>query len=252
VNDQSVVVGWAGYDAKTHYLPPEHYLAHIFREALTRSCHNGALTGQGPDGKLMVRVREQSDGWELEQVLVTVQQQESIQFMELCGAVVHTLEHAYLGLLECDSRWRTPWRDVELLVNPNGPLINGGSNGDNGQTGRKLVMDFYGPRIPIGGGALSGKHLSHIDRIGAYAAREAAVYAVQTGAQECKVRLAYAPNLPEPLDVNYDMVGRGARQPARFFEHLTMRGRYASSSICTELARGSHFFDPALPWNDLV
>ncbi len=38
-------------------------------------------------------------------------------------------------------------------------------------------MDSYGPRGPIGDGALSGKHLTHIDRIGAYAAREAAVYA---------------------------------------------------------------------------
>lgn len=43
-------------------------------------------------------------------------------------------------------------------------------------------MDYYGPRVPIGGGALSGKHLSHIDRVGAYAAREAAVRAVQCGA----------------------------------------------------------------------
>jgi hypothetical protein len=51
------------------------------------------------------------------------------------------------------------------MINPNGPLVQAGSNGDNGQTGRKLAMDFYGPRIPIGGGALSGKHLSHIDRI---------------------------------------------------------------------------------------
>ena len=52
--------------------------------------------------------------------------------------------------------------------------MNGGSDGDNGQTGRKLVMDFYGTRVAIGGGALSGKHLTHIDRCGAYAAREAA------------------------------------------------------------------------------
>ena len=62
-----------------------------------------------------------------------------------------------------------------------GPLVNGGSDGDNGQAGRKLVIDFYGPRVPIGGGALSGKHLSHIDRIGACAARDAAVRAVQSG-----------------------------------------------------------------------
>ena len=66
------------------------------------------------------------------------------------------------------------------MVNPNGPLVEAGSDGDNGQTGRKLVMDFYGPRVPIGGGALSGKHLTHIDRIGAYAAREAAVRAVRS------------------------------------------------------------------------
>ena len=33
------------------------------------------------------------------------------------------------------------------MVNPNGPLVEAGSDGDNGQTGRKLVMDFYGPRV---------------------------------------------------------------------------------------------------------
>ena len=53
------------------------------------------------------------------------------------------------------------------MINPNGPLLNGGSDGDNGQTGRKLVMDYYGPRVPIGGGALSGKDPRHIDRVGA-------------------------------------------------------------------------------------
>ena len=38
VNDQTVVVGWAGYDLRTAYLPPEHYLAHAFREGLTDVC----------------------------------------------------------------------------------------------------------------------------------------------------------------------------------------------------------------------
>ncbi|ACG75167.1 S-adenosylmethionine synthetase-like protein [Anaeromyxobacter sp. K] len=50
------------------------------------------------------------------------------------------------------------------MVNPNGRLLNGGNDGDNGQTGRKLVMDYYGPHVTIGGGALCGKHLTHIDR----------------------------------------------------------------------------------------
>jgi len=58
VNDQAVVIGWAGYGKNTCYLPPEHYLAHIFREAINTSCREGPLAGQGPDGKLMVRMKE--------------------------------------------------------------------------------------------------------------------------------------------------------------------------------------------------
>jgi hypothetical protein len=63
VNDQSVVVGWAGYDAKTGYLPPEHYLAHAFREGLIEACSRGLLAGQGPDGKLLVRMRDEGERW---------------------------------------------------------------------------------------------------------------------------------------------------------------------------------------------
>lgn len=248
VNDQSIVIGWAGYDALTHYLPPEHFLAHTFREALTAACRSGVLSGQGPDGKLMVRVREDSERWVLEHVLVTLQQRQDAQLLDVCQGIVGTVEAAYRATRARDPRWRAPWREVELLVNPNGPLLNGGSDGDNGQTGRKLVMDFYGPRVPIGGGALSGKHLSHIDRIGAYAAREAAVRAVQSGAAECLVRVAYAPNRPEPLDLSYAVVGRGRREGTEFFAHPAMLARYPATLVTPDLARGLHFYDPTLPW----
>ena len=79
------------------------------------------------------------------------------------------------------------------------------------------MMDHYGPRVPIGGGALSGKDLSHIDRAAAYAAREAALWAAETGASTCKIVLSYAPNLDEPLDVIYEMEGRGKRLPTSWF-----------------------------------
>jgi len=249
VNDQSVVIGWAGYDARVRYLPPEHFLAQAFREALMRSCRGGFLKGQGPDGKLLVRLKEQDARWELEHVLVTLQQKESDTFADVCEAIEKTLARAYAGIRAEDGRWSVPWREVRLMINPNGPLINGGSDGDNGQTGRKLAMDFYGPRVPIGGGALSGKHLSHIDRIGAYAAREAAVRAVQSGAGECLVRVAWAPNVSQPLDVCYEMVGRGHHVGRAFFEHGAMIERYREVRITRDLAEGRHFFDPELPWN---
>ena len=226
VNDQCITIGWAGYDEKVDWLPPEHFLAHHLKDAIWQSCTFGRLKDQGPDGKVLVRVRENSDDWRIEHILITLQQQPEVDVMQLTGLVLGQLEDAYARLKKHDRRWRARWEDIQVLGNPNGPLINGGSDGDNGQTGRKLVMDYYGPRVPIGGGALSGKDLSHIDRAAAYAAREAALTAVVTGATSCKVVLSYAPNLNEPLDVIYDMEAAGRHLPPQWFAHRSIVGRY--------------------------
>ena len=249
VNDQCISIGYAGYDAKTLYLPPEHFVGHVFRQALIDACKHGYLKGEGPDGKLLVRMREEQDGWFLEQVLVTLMQRESTAFMDLCSQVYKTLSEAYDRSRQSDHRWVNPWEKVELMINPNGPLVNGGSDGDNGQTGRKLVMDYYGPRVPLGGGALSGKDLSHIDRAAAYSAREAAVRAVQSGARECRVTLAYAPNIALPLEVIYQMEGRGAKQDMEFFRHDRMYERYRGVNITSGMPQGDHFYNPSYPWN---
>src|SRR5262249_54393636 len=37
----------SGYDSKTGYLPPEHYVAHAFREGLIEACGAGALANLG-------------------------------------------------------------------------------------------------------------------------------------------------------------------------------------------------------------
>jgi hypothetical protein len=97
------------------------------------------------------------------------------------------LRSIYSRVQDRDRRWRSDWRDVAVMVNPNGPLFETGSDGDNGQTGRKLVMVSM-PARSDGGGALSGRHLTHIDRIGAYAAREAAVCAVRSRSKTAEPR----------------------------------------------------------------
>jgi S-adenosylmethionine synthetase len=249
VNDQSIVIGWAGYDAKTRYLPPEQFLAHALREALTQSTRTGRLAGEGPDGKLIVQLREEGETWILEQLLVSLQHRESTELLELGTRVFQELEAAYAAIQLADPRWASPWDEVNLLVNPNGPFISAGSNGDNGQTGRKLVMDYYGPRVPIGGGALSGKDLTHIDRAGAYAARQAAVETVARGAKHCKVTLAYAPNCDEPLDVAFECEG-GVRPPGRErFRHSAIRERFQGQAFDARWGVGSHFFETDVPWN---
>jgi S-adenosylmethionine synthetase len=57
------------------------------------------------------------------------------------------------------------------------------------------VVDACGPRVPIGGGALSGKDFYKGDRAGALLARRLAKGVVLTGAaRECRATLAVFPS----------------------------------------------------------
>ena len=69
---------------------------------------------------------------------------------------------------------------------------------------------------------------------------DAAVLAVRTGARECQVTLAYAPNRDVPLDVRYDMAARGERRHPAWFAHSAVRERYVGGSFTATPAR-SHW-----------
>ncbi len=99
--------------------------------------------------------------------------------------------------------------DVKLHINPSGDWNQGGFDADAGLTGRKLIVDNYGPRISIGGGAFSGKDASKVDRSAAYMARKIAVdYLKKREANEVFVRLAYAIGVAEPLEASVIIDGR--------------------------------------------
>ena len=88
-----------------------------------------------------------------------------------------------------------------LHCNPAGDWSQGGFEADAGLTGRKLVVDNYGPRIPIGGGCFSGKDATKVDRSAAYMARRIAVdYLRRFQANEVCCYLAYAIGYDQPLE----------------------------------------------------
>ena len=99
--------------------------------------------------------------------------------------------------------------NASIHANPAGNWNIGGFDADTGLTGRKLVVDNYGPRIPIGGGCFSGKDPSKVDRSGAYMARKIAVdYLRKRNAREVFCHLAYAIGKTEPEQATVTIDGK--------------------------------------------
>ena len=72
------------------------------------------------------------------------------------------------------------------------------------------MVDSYGSMVPHGGGAFSGKDCSKVDRSGAYMARYIAKNMVAAGlASRCRVSLAYAIGVAQPVMVQVDTFGTG-------------------------------------------
>lgn len=106
--------------------------------------------------------------------------------------------------------------DTKILINPSGAFVLGGPAADTGLTGRKLAVDQYGPIAHIGGGALSGKDATKVDRSGAYAARWVAKNIVAAGmAKRCEVQIAYAIGRSEPVSITVDTFGTGVISDSR-------------------------------------
>src|SRR5205807_247161 len=90
--------------------------------------------------------------------------------------------------------------DPDLVrLNGVGDFTCGGPKGDNGLSGKKLVVDHYGPGVPIGGGALCGKDPHKVDRAGALAARQLAIRLVAGGhGRTATVWLGWLPGRETP------------------------------------------------------
>ncbi len=93
-------------------------------------------------------------------------------------------------------------KNYKLYVNPTGKFVIGGPHGDTGLTGRKIIVDTYGGRGAHGGGALSGKDPSKVDRSAAYAARYIAKNLVCAGvAEQVQIQISYAIGVAKPLSI---------------------------------------------------
>jgi len=181
--DQGIMVGYA-CDETPELLPLEYVLARRLNQHLyERWPHDGKTQVTLKDGK----------------VRSVVASFQHAPHDELAARVVSWLKQEVLAV---------PADDVRFHINPAGDWQVGGFEADAGLTGRKLVVDNYGPRIPIGGGAFSGKDPSKVDRSAAYAARRIAIDYLKTrNASEVYVYLAHAIGYDQPLEASVRIDG---------------------------------------------
>ena len=149
--------------------------------------------------------------------------------------------------------------DFEKLINPTGRFVLGGPFADCGVTGRKLACDTYGGVGRIGGGAMSGKDPTKVDRSGAYIARKIARDIVCAGyADRCEVQIAYAIGVAQPVSVYVECFGT-EKQSREFIEgyvrenyDLTPKGIIEKLNLLdvdyNRVSAYGHFTRNDLPW----
>lgn len=193
--DQGLMFGYACSETD-NYMPLSIELAHNLSKQLTKVFKEQESNILKPDGKTQVTVEYENNVIKrVDTIVVSTQHYEEISQTFLQTYVYDNVIKPIIPKDLIDE-------DTKIFINPSGKFTIGGSFGDSGTTGRKIVVDTYGGHGRIGGGALSSKDPSKVDRSGAYYARYVAKNIVAHNlAEKCEIQVAYAIGLNDPLSV---------------------------------------------------
>jgi len=260
-DDQAICVGYANSLEVTNHLPVEQWLVMGITRRLYRLREEQPQLSLGPDGKVMVVIEEKSnsegiaESWRLHSFSCSLQQRAHADEIGLHRAVRLALQQTLGKASKMLSGLSDDLPD-HLTVNGAGDFEVGGPEGDNGLSGKKLVMDAYGPRVPIGGGAWSGKDFFKADRAGGLHARRLAKTIVQLGmASEVTVTLGWHPG-----DRSARVISIAGREDHGFclkkagtlFDlSLLLSGTHFMPSGLVEVARWGHFSARDVPWESI-
>jgi S-adenosylmethionine synthetase len=201
--DQGLMFGYA-CDETDELMPLPIVLAHKLVRRLSEVRKAGQLPFLRPDGKSQVTVEYVNDRpTRVDCVVISTQHSDSVSNREIHENILkEVIQHVVPPAL-LDSR-------TKFHINPTGRFVVGGPMGDAGLTGRKIIVDTYGGYSRHGGGALSGKDPTKVDRSACYMARYVAKNLVAAGlARRAEVQLAYAIGVAEPVSVMVDTFETG-------------------------------------------
>jgi len=200
--DQGIMFGYACNETP-ELMPLPIMIAHKLAMKLADARKKKLLPYLGPDGKTEVTLKYDRNNkvW-LETVVISTMHTSKVSYSKLRTDIINKI------VKPTCKKYLT--NNTRYYINPTGIFIRGGPIADSGLTGRKIVVDTYGGMARNGGGCLSGKDPTKVDRSAAYAARYIAKNIVAAGlADECEIQLSYVIGVKEPLNVTVNTFGSG-------------------------------------------
>lgn len=227
--DQGLMFGYATNETDVLMPAPITY-AHLLmkRQAFVRK--EKILPWLRPDGKGQVTMQyEEGKPVGIQSVVLSTQHAPDVSQSTLIEAVMEeiikpTLPQAWLS------------KHTSYHINPTGRFVIGGPQGDCGLTGRKIIVDTYGGMARHGGGAMSGKDPSKVDRSAAYAARYVAKNVVAAGlADKIEIQVSYAIGVAKPTSIAIETFGTGKIKDERIVQLIEKHFDLRPKGIITML-----------------
>jgi S-adenosylmethionine synthetase len=227
--DQGLMFGFA-CDETPELMPMPIQLAHQLTKRLADVRKSGKIDFLRPDGKSQVTV-EYIEGRpaRVDTAVISTQHSEKVSQRDLTDAIINEVIKPVIPAEMLDSK-------TKFHINPTGRFVIGGPMGDAGLTGRKIIVDTYGGYSRHGGGALSGKDPTKVDRSACYMARYVAKNIVAAGlATKVEVQLAYAIGVAEPVSVMTDTFGTGVIPDSQITELIRANFKLTPKGIIETL-----------------
>lgn len=251
--DQGLMFGYATNETE-ELMPLAIITAHQLSRALSEA--KKQFDWLRPDGKTQVTVEYiDHKPVRITAVVVSTQHAENVSQETIRDVVLNEII-----LKTIDPKWLDD--NTKFFINPSGSFIVGGSFGDSGTTGRKIVVDTYGGMGRIGGGCFSSKDPSKVDRSAAYYARYVAKSVVAAGlADRLEIQLAYAIGHSHPLSVYIEAFGSEKIDKEDIYRLIHANFDFSVSNIISELnllrpiyrrtAAFGHFGRAEFPWEQI-